>query len=243
MQVLSIGNSFSQDAQRYLHAVAAERGEEITSVNLYIGGCSLEKHYNNLTEDLAAYDYEYNGEKTGRKISITEALGSDDWDVVTLQQVSTKSIDISTYSPYLEALAAHVREICPEATLLMHATWAYEDGSERLAALNYGRAEDMLRDASEAYVAAARLISADGIIPSGTAMMEALRLGIGMIHRDTFHASLGAGRYLLALVWYGYLTGGDVADDSFASLDEPITEDERRIVIEAARRALGRLSE
>ena len=240
MKILSIGNSFSQDAHRYLHAVAAERGKEITTVNLYIGGCSLERHYNNLIEDIAAYDYEYNGEKTDRRISVTEALASDDWDVVTLQQVSSKSFDISTYSPYLEALAARVREICPEAALLMHATWAYEDGSERLATLGYGCAEDMLRDAREAYDAAARLISADGIIPSGETMMEALCLGIGKVHRDTFHASLGAGRYLLALVWYGYLTGGDVAEDRFASLDEPITEDERRIIIDAVRRVLGR---
>ena len=229
MKILSIGNSFSQDAHRYLHAVAAERGKEITTVNLYIGGCSLERHYNNLIEDIAAYDYEYNGEKTDRRISVTEALASDDWDVVTLQQVSSKSFDISTYSPYLEALAARVREVCPEAALLMHVTWAYEDGSERLAALGYGCAEDMLRDAREAYDAAARLISADGVIPSGEAMMEALRLGIGKVHRDTFHASFGVGRYALALLWMRMLCGVSVTGNSFLDFDVPVTDEEKKI--------------
>ena len=37
MKILSIGNSFSQDAQRYLHALAKADGENFKTVNLYIG--------------------------------------------------------------------------------------------------------------------------------------------------------------------------------------------------------------
>ncbi|MBQ7726439.1 MAG: DUF4886 domain-containing protein, partial [Clostridia bacterium] len=43
MKVLSIGNSFSQDAQRYLHGIARADHTEMRAVNLYIGGCSLER--------------------------------------------------------------------------------------------------------------------------------------------------------------------------------------------------------
>ena len=64
MKILSIGNSFSQDAQRYLHNLAKFNGDNIKCVNLYIGGCPLRTHYINVLEDNKAYDFEFNGEKT-----------------------------------------------------------------------------------------------------------------------------------------------------------------------------------
>ena len=41
MKVLAIGNSFSQDATRYLHQIAKANQFDLKVVNLYIGGCSL----------------------------------------------------------------------------------------------------------------------------------------------------------------------------------------------------------
>ena len=41
MNILSIGNSFSQDAQRYLHDIAKADGVVLSAFNLYIGGCPL----------------------------------------------------------------------------------------------------------------------------------------------------------------------------------------------------------
>ena len=41
MDILSLGNSFSQDAQRYLHGIAKAGGASIESFNLCIGGCPL----------------------------------------------------------------------------------------------------------------------------------------------------------------------------------------------------------
>ena len=70
MNVLCIGNSFSQDATRYLHQVS---GESLFVRNLYIGGCSLERHYNNIVEDRADYEYQKNG-RCLKMISIKEAL-------------------------------------------------------------------------------------------------------------------------------------------------------------------------
>ena len=57
--------------------------------------------------------------------------------------------------------------------------------------------------------------------------------GIPKVHRDTFHASLGAGRYLLALCWFATLTGRDITANSFTDFDKPVTADEREIVISA----------
>ena len=63
MKILSIGNSFSQDAQRYLYRLAKKAGDTFKTVNLYIGGCSLRTHYINALEDKADYWFEYNGNR------------------------------------------------------------------------------------------------------------------------------------------------------------------------------------
>ena len=55
---------------------------------------------------------------------------------------------------------------------------------------------------------------------------------IGKVHRDGLHARLGVGRYLLALTWYKTLTGKDITTNNFNYLDEPITEEERKAVIQ-----------
>lgn len=226
MRVLSIGNSFSQDAHRYLHGIAGADGTELKTVNLYIGGCPLRTHYINSLEDSKAYELEFNGEITGFKVSVKEALISDDWDAVTLQQVSSLSPDYETYRPYLEFMRGYIKKYSPRSAVYMHQTWAYEKGSERLAALGYSDPDDMLSDNKKAYEAAAAAIGADGIIPSGEVFSDMLGHGIERIHRDTFHASLGLGRYALGLTWYACLTGRHVRDNSFTETDEPVTAEE-----------------
>jgi len=46
MNILSIGNSFSEDATRYLHRIS-KIGGAIVNNEIYIGGCSLEQHAKN----------------------------------------------------------------------------------------------------------------------------------------------------------------------------------------------------
>ena len=48
MKVLAIGNSFSNDAMRYLHGIAKADGVDMKTVNLFIGGCPLSRHYANI---------------------------------------------------------------------------------------------------------------------------------------------------------------------------------------------------
>lgn len=61
INILSIGNSFSQDAQRYIHYLAKSEGEDIQTANLFIGGCPLERHFRNMMGDKKEYDLEING--------------------------------------------------------------------------------------------------------------------------------------------------------------------------------------
>ena len=48
MKILCIGNSFSEDATRYIHQIARADGYKMKVVNLYIGGCSFSQHFKNI---------------------------------------------------------------------------------------------------------------------------------------------------------------------------------------------------
>ena len=238
MKVLSIGNSFSCDAQRYLHRIAKKAGVKMKTVNLFIGGCSLRTHYLNSLQDATAYALGYNGEETGFKVSISQALASDDWDVVTLQQASLHSVNYESYLPYLQSLVEYVKTYCPKAKIYLHQTWAYADGSDRLKSFGkYETTAEMFADIEAAYEKAASLIQADGVIPCGRAMLNATQFGIEKIHRDTFHASYGAGRYLLGLTWLKALTGTEITCNDFDDFDEPVSDAERKIAIQAVEAA------
>lgn len=230
MNVLVISNSFGVDANTYLHQIARAGGEKINVVTLYIGACSLEKHYRCILGDKRSYEMYFNGYNTEFCVSAQEALLSRRWDVVTLQQASVYSADPESYEPYGSELAAFVRKYAPRAKLLIHQTWAYEQGSERLLTRTpYKNASDMFRDIEKAYMKFAANVHADGIIPSGKLMQDLLESGIPTVHRDTLHATKGLGRYALGLLWYRILTGRSVADNPFCDFHAPVTAEEMQI--------------
>jgi len=239
MNILAIGNSFSQDATRYLHDIALADNVCLKVVNLYIGGCSLETHWNNAKSNSSSYSYELNGRATGQMISIKDALTSDKWDYITMQQVSHQSINYDTYQPYLINLSDFVSQYAPDAQQVIHQTWAYEEGSERLTVeLGYSSQFEMFRDLRLAYEKASRDLGNLKIIPSGESFQLAIKNGIKNLHRDGFHASLGIGRYLLGAVWYEALTGRSILPNTFKEFDEPITDEEINILKKCAHEAV-----
>lgn len=233
MNILAIGNSFSEDATRYLHGIARADGMYTEIVGAAIGGCSFEWHYRHMLGDHKEYMLFFNGAYTGFKTSLKEALLSREWDVVTIQQVSHLSFKKDTYQPYASALAAYIRQYAPKAKLLLQQTWAYEEGTDRLHNIaGYQTGDAMLADIKKAYGEICDEVGFDGIIPSGEMFGELLKRGIPKVHRDTFHATLGLGRYALGLLWYRVLTGRSVKDNSFCDFDEPISAEEIAIVKE-----------
>ena len=231
MNVLAIGNSFSQDATRYLSQIAKKGGDTLSVANLYIGGCSLETHFRNMLSHERKYTLEYNGFSTGFSVSIDEALLNRHWDVITLQQVSHLSFNYDTYQPYLSALAEHIREYCPKAKILIHQTWAYAENSDKLINVaKYDTAIAMTKDIIKTYDQAAKDINAYGIIPSGELFSKLTEAGISQIHRDTFHASKGTGRYALGLLWYRIICNKSVMENMFLDFDEEISNKERDII-------------
>lgn len=230
MQILAIGNSFSTDAMTYLHRIARADGVEVKTTNLYIGGCSLERHFRNMLSGRADYELQTNGQATGFHVSLDQALLNRQWDVITLQQASALSPDPDSYRPYAAALADHIRRYAPKARLVVHQTWAYEQGSAKLESAHYADPGVMFDDVERAYEQMAADIRADGIIPSGRLFRNMLAAGFASVHRDTFHASLGAGRYALGLLWYRMLTGSHVLENGFGDFDQPVTREEIAVI-------------
>lgn len=230
MNVLSIGNSFSQDAQRYVHEIAKSDGENVNTFNLYIGGCSLETHYNNMKSGDRAYLLEMNGQTTWFYVTLEQALKAREWDYVTFQQVSNLSVNYSTYKPFLQKIVSCVREMSPTAKILLHQTWAYEEDCERLVnELGYLHHTQMMSDIKKAVETAKQEVGADVIIPSGELIEKLFLKGI-KVHRDTYHLSLGASRYAVGLLWYAFLTGKSILKNKFSSLDEKVSFKQKKLI-------------
>jgi len=223
IKILAIGNSFSEDATAYLHAIAETGGIETKIVNLYIGGCSLKRHCENIQNDAAAYDYQLNGVSTGTLVSIRQTLLEDDWDIVTMQQVSHESGLIETYFPYLAELSAYVRKLRPLAKQDFHRTWAYEIDSNHPGFANYDRDQEKMAAAIEAASAEATKRIGVPIIPCGdvirylrkTPEFDYANGGLSLC-RDGFHMDCLYGRYATAAVWYEFLLNGDITKNPFA---------------------------
>jgi hypothetical protein len=237
IKILAIGNSFSQDSTTYLYQMAQNAGVELKVVNLYIGGCCLERHWNNIIDDKADYDYQLNGTSTGRYAGIKEVLMEEEWDVVTMQQCSGYSGILESYYPYITNLSKYINEYVPNAKQFIHQTWAYEIDSDHGHFSYYNKSQDdMYKKLVDCYHIVARELSID-IIPFGD-VIQKLRMtqpfdysngGISLC-RDGFHMSYTYGRYALAATWYEYIIKGNILDNTFVPTVEEKVNPEKEIL-------------
>ena len=222
VKILAIGNSFSEDATYYLHQMAKTVGIDSKVVNLYIGGCSLETHMNNVKMDEVSYRYEMNGIITERYVSIKEALQEDAWDYITIQQASHDSGIIDSYYPYVELLYDYIREFQKGAKILLHQTWAYErDSTHECFDRYHNSQEEMYNKLKIAYSDVKSKLGID-MIPCGDVIQEVRKRtpfqydkGELSLCRDGFHMHYIYGRYLLAATWYEVIFGLNILENDF----------------------------
>jgi hypothetical protein len=239
LKILAIGNSFSEDSTTYLYDLAKSDGVELKVVNLYIGGCCLERHWNNVLENKADYEYQLNGQRSGKLVSIKEVLEEDAWDIITMQQCSGYSGLLETYYPYITLLSNYVRQFVPEAMQLIHQTWAYEIDSDHPQFHYYDNSQNkMYENLVVCYEKVADELSLK-IIPFGS-IVQTLRTipefdygngGISLC-RDGFHMSMVYGRYALAATWYEYVVKGNILNNPYIPpVIEEVVADEQVLQI------------
>lgn len=210
MKVLTIGNSFAVNSCKYLAELFKSGGNELTLGCANLGGCTLERHWNNAKDDAPVYGAQwFNGERT-----LKDMLTSEAWDVVTLQQASHESWRIGSYYPYIDLLAEYVKKYAPQAEIMIHETWAYRTDNTRLCEEFKISQAQMFALLKENYIEIAAHLGAR-ILPVGEAlriMQEETCDKIGELTRNPdgpSHANV-LGEYIGGLVWYAVLTGQSI---------------------------------
>ena len=230
VRILAIGNSFSQDAvEQYLHELAEAEGISTIIGNMFIGGCSLERHVKNARDNAPAYAYRKigtDGKKREKgKMSLEAVLADEDWDYVSLQQASPFSGMYETYEASLPELIEYVKARLPKKTkLMLHQTWAYASTSKHSGFNNYNCNQlTMYQAIADAVKKAAKANKIKIVIPSGTAIQNARTSFIGdHLNRDGYHLDVKIGRYTAACTWFERIFKHNVVGNPYTpeGLDE-----------------------
>lgn len=244
IKILAIGNSFSEDAiEQYLHELADADGIETIIGNLFIGGCSLERHMQCVNGNLPDYRYRKIGvdgvTKETPKCDIARAIADEEWDYVSVQQASHFSGDYTTYQPYLSQLVAYVKaHTKKDVKIVFHQTWAYAQNSDHGGFKRYGNSQKQMYDAiNGALKQVIKDIHPDVIVPSGTAIQNARTSSIGdNMNRDGYHLNLLYGRYTAACTWFQAIFKRSVVGNSY--VPEGVTAEQKTIAQKAASAAV-----
>lgn len=139
IKVMMIGNSFSVSNMPHLPKVAAAMGIPLDLCSMCIGGCSLERHWNNVEKADDAKFLPYSCSRNvcgvaqkGRSANLPQELKATAWDVVTIQQCSHFSWQAESYHPWGDKLVAKIRELAPQAKIVVQETWSYTPWDGRL---------------------------------------------------------------------------------------------------------------
>lgn len=228
IKILTIGNSFSEDATRWICEIAESAGVKVIVGNLYFSGCSLENHWTNALNNKALYTYY---KLTSTSITDTsnqtmkESILDEDWDFITFQQFSGFSGLYSTFQPYLNNLIGYVNAYATnsDVKLALNMTWAYANDSTHEDYLYYSNNQTAMYNAiTSAHQQAIAETGIDIIIPCGTAIQNArtnkLLNAVGdELTRDGHHLDIGIGRYITGLTFFETLivNSGNVKKDLF----------------------------
>lgn len=249
IRILGIGNSFSEDSiEQNFYELALSDGTPVIVANMYIGGCSIDRHVKNLTQDLPEYRYtkfSADGNKSVTyNVRLSEVINEEPWDYISVQQVSGNSGIAESYSK-LSELVTWVAMNAPQAKILFHQTWAYAKGSNHPDFPRYNcNQEQMYQSICNAVRQECPRAGLYTIIPTGTAMQLAREaLHDPNLTRDGFHMSLGFGRYLAACCWYETITGRSTIGLSYRpdgsdKRTSAISRKEARVAQECAHKAV-----
>ena len=250
-KVLSIGNSYSNNAHKYLVQIAQNAGfEKVIVDNLFIGGCSLDTHAKNAEGNLPAYDHYHKELVDGKVVTSTkkeatmlDGIKSQDWDVITIQQGSQQSGKPETYGK-LQSIIDYVNanKTNKDAKIVWHQTWAYADNSDVLASRYNGISQiemyNRIVSAMESEVLP--LDDIDYVIPAGTAVQNARATSLGdtLTDPDAVHLN-DLGCYVAGLTWFAKITGMSIDEIDYVPTGITSISDNLDIIKKAVKDAIA----
>ena len=245
IKILGIGNSFSVDGMAYLWNILNDAGvEKVTLGNLQIGGCSLDTHWTNISENNSVYSYGKNlsGSWSNATSTFINGLTDEDWDVITVQQVSQNSGMPSTYGN-LPNILEYINEnkTNDDAKIFWHMTWAYQQTSSHSGFANYNKDQMTMYNAIVSTVKEKVLTEEliDGVIPSGTTIQNMRTSYLGdTLTRDGFHMSYDYGRYAAGLTWMSAITGISADKVDWVPADYSYVANHKDMIDEAVKNAI-----
>lgn len=123
VRLLTVGNSFSQNATKYLDQIVESDGNVLIHHRCVIGGSGPDQHL----AKVAAHgkDPKDKAGLYGTGKSLEEELVAEKWDIITIQQASIRSHDSETYRPGMKNLYEFIKKHAPTSEVVLHQTWAY----------------------------------------------------------------------------------------------------------------------
>lgn len=217
-KVLSIGNSFSDNATKYLYEIAKAYGyEEVIVGNLMIGGCDISTHRVNAVYNNANYIYrKASAESDGVIVNTPNStmeygILDEDWQYITLQQQSTKA-GLTNSFEFLPQLVDYVKSKATnkDVKIFWHMTWAYAWENNNSGFVNFDNDQYVMYEAivNATKTAVLPVVDFDGVIPSGTAIQNARTgyLGDTFTVEDGYHLNT-RGEYVAGMAFVLALTG------------------------------------
>ena len=216
LKVLFIGNSFAVDTTDHAPRMAKELGvKEMKFGVLYIGGCSINKHYANMLGKKADYTYYHStggAWTTTEGYSIQRAIEEDDWDYICIQHGTGDGSRYTQSTSYanLGRLVKLVKQAAGDrAIIAFNMAWVMEPDSTHKEMQSYGgdqlKMYENLTATTQSSVATVEGI--DIVIPTGTTVQNARTVVKRLLTRDKFHLSKDLGRYMAAMTMLEAMCG------------------------------------
>ena len=271
LRILFIGNSFTKDAVEHLPGLIVGADiKTVKMVHMYYGGRTIAEYTSGYA---TANDYTMYRSNTGWNLwgaysgyTLQEAVKSDDWDIVTIQEHTGKAVAWNWSTAVrddINNLVAQIKADQPNKTpkfyYIMSQAYANPDVLADYGQINVLKNNFASQDAMyQAIVAQAKHVKAecnvDDVIATGT-MLQNLRtssLENAMdLTRDGYHMDFGITRYGAACLMFETLVSPafdgikldnntfrySSSDTGSTTYTTPVTDDNRTIALQAARYA------
>ena len=224
MRILIIGNSYSVDTFTHLHDICKSAGINVIVGVAHESGGSLSDSMTKIRNNETIHSYYKWTNQTGyvrvANPLIDYAIEDEPWDIVLFQQMSTASLDYSTFQPHLNDLKAHVKAKVsnPNVRFGINAIWSRATANETVG--DEATQIEQFNTITENYKTAMYDSDLEILIPTGTAIQNGRaneylsQVGIELT-RDNSHLDEPVGRYIAAMTVFYTLFGesafGDVS--------------------------------